>query len=71
MSQHHSHLNSMAEMMICEGEKLDLDVQNVKREARNFLDHKLWTRGYFVSAIRRNEEITVPISRTRRWRTSS
>jgi Transposase IS200 like len=35
--------------------------QNVKREARNFLGHKFWARGargYFVSTIGQNKEMT-------------
>jgi putative transposase len=31
--------------------------QNVKRMARNFLDHKFWARGYFVSTVGRDEEM--------------
>ena len=30
--------------------------QNVERKARNFLGHKFWARGYFVSTIGRDEE---------------
>jgi REP-associated tyrosine transposase len=30
--------------------------QNVERKARNFLGHKFWARGYFVSTVGRNEE---------------
>jgi REP element-mobilizing transposase RayT len=32
--------------------------QNVERKARNFLGHKLWARGYFVSTIDRNKGMT-------------
>ena len=32
--------------------------QNVERKARNFLGHKLWARGYFVSTIGRNKGMT-------------
>jgi putative transposase len=31
--------------------------QNVERKARNFLGHKFWARGYFVSTVGRNEEM--------------
>ena len=31
--------------------------QNVKRKARNFLGHKFWARGYFVSTVGRDEEV--------------
>jgi hypothetical protein len=30
----------------------------VERKARYFLGHKLWVRGYFVSTIGRNKEMT-------------
>jgi len=31
--------------------------QNVERKLQNFLGHKFWARGYFVSAIGRDEEM--------------
>ena len=31
--------------------------QNVERKLRNFLGHKFWARGYFVSTVRRDEEM--------------
>jgi REP-associated tyrosine transposase len=31
--------------------------QNVERKLRNFLGHKSWARGYFVSTIGRDEEM--------------
>jgi putative transposase len=31
--------------------------QNVERKLRNFLGHKFWARGYFVSTVGRNEEM--------------
>ena len=45
-------------------EELDLDcaewgeriAQNVERKLRNFLGHKFWARGYFVSTVGRDEE---------------
>ena len=30
--------------------------QNVERKLRNFLGHKFWARGYFVSTVGRAEE---------------
>src|SRR4029077_720335 len=30
--------------------------QNVERKVRNFLGHKFWARGYFVSTVGRDEE---------------
>ena len=30
--------------------------QKVERKLRNFLGHKFWARGYFVSTIGRDEE---------------
>jgi putative transposase len=32
--------------------------QNVERKARNVLGHKFWARGYSVSTIGRNKEMT-------------
>ena len=31
--------------------------QNVERKLRNFLGHKFWARGYFVSTVGRNEKM--------------
>ena len=31
--------------------------QNVERKLRNFLGHKFWAKGYFVSTIGRDEEM--------------
>jgi putative transposase len=31
--------------------------QNVERKMRNFLDHKFWARGYFVTTVGRDEEM--------------
>ena len=31
--------------------------QNVERKLRNFLGHKFWARGYFVSTVGRDEEL--------------
>jgi putative transposase len=31
--------------------------QNVERKMRNFLGHKLWARGYFVTTVGRDEEV--------------
>ena len=30
--------------------------QNVERKARNFIGHKFWARGYFVSTVGRDKE---------------
>jgi putative transposase len=30
--------------------------QNVERKQRNFLGHKFWARGYFVTTVGRDEE---------------
>jgi putative transposase len=31
--------------------------QNVERKMRNFLGHKFWARGYFVTTVGRDEEV--------------
>ena len=31
--------------------------QNVERKMRNFLGHKFWERGYFVTTVGRDEEV--------------
>jgi putative transposase len=31
--------------------------QNVERKLRNFLGHKFWARGYFVSTVGRDEDM--------------
>jgi putative transposase len=31
--------------------------QNVERKMRNFLGHKFWARGYFVTTVSRGEEM--------------
>jgi len=31
--------------------------QNVERKVRDFLGHKFWARGYFVSTVGRDEEM--------------
>jgi putative transposase len=31
--------------------------QNVERKMRNFLGHKFWSRGYFVTTVGRDEEV--------------
>jgi putative transposase len=33
-----------------------MDRQNVERKMRNFLGHKFWARGYFVTTVGRDEE---------------
>ena len=32
-------------------------LQNVERKMRNFLGHKFWARGYFVTTVGRDEEM--------------
>jgi putative transposase len=44
--------------------------QNVERKMRNFLVHKFWGSGYFVTTVGRDEEMR-PTSRTRKWRTAA
>jgi REP element-mobilizing transposase RayT len=41
------------------GEEFDMDriAQNVERKMRNFLGHKFWARGYFVTTVGRDEEV--------------
>jgi putative transposase len=34
--------------------------QNVERKMRNFLGHKFWARGYFVTTVGRDEEVIGP-----------
>jgi putative transposase len=36
---------------------LDPTAQNVERKMRNFLGHKFWARGYFVTTVGRDEEM--------------
>ena len=35
--------------------KSSIIAQNVERKLRNFLGHKLWARGYFVSTVGRDK----------------
>jgi putative transposase len=42
---------------IHEGEELVWIAQNVERKMRNFLGHKFWARGYFVTTVGRDEEV--------------
>ena len=39
------------------GKSSILIAQNVERKLRNFLGHKFWARGYFVSTVGRNEDM--------------
>ena len=41
---------------ISEGKSSIWIAQNVERKARNFVGHKFWARGYFVSTVGRDEE---------------
>jgi putative transposase len=43
---------------------------NVERKMRNFLGHKFWARGYFVSTVGRNEE-TIRVIRNQEMADSS
>jgi putative transposase len=36
---------------------LDPTAQDVERKMRNFLGHKFWARGYFVTTVGRDEEV--------------
>jgi putative transposase len=36
---------------------MDRIAQNVERKMRNFLGHKFWARGYFVTTVGRDEEV--------------
>ena len=38
-------------------EEFDMDHANVERKMRNFLGHKFWARGYFVTTVGRDEEV--------------
>lgn len=39
------------------GKSLIWIAQNVERKMRNFLGHKFWARGYFVTTVGRDEEV--------------
>ena len=41
---------------VSEGKSSIWIAQNVERKLRNFLGHKFWARGYFVSTVGRDEE---------------
>src|SRR6516162_4588511 len=48
---------SMAEVIgYLKGKSSIWIAQNVERKLRNFLGHKFWARGYFVSTVGRDEE---------------
>jgi putative transposase len=40
--------------------------QNAERKLQNFLGHKFWARGYFVSTVRRDEEMIRAYVRNRK-----
>jgi putative transposase len=40
--------------------------RNVERKLRNFLGHKFWARGYFVSTVGRDEETIRAYGQARR-----
>jgi len=49
---------SVAEVIGClKGKSSIWIAQNIERKLRNFLGHKFWARGYFVSTVGRNEEM--------------
>ena len=49
--------NSVAEVIgYLKGKSSIWIAQNVERKLRNFLGHKFWARGYFVSTVGRDEE---------------
>ena len=37
-----------------------MGAQNVERKMRNFMGHKFWARGYFVTTVGRDEEVIGP-----------
>ena len=41
--------------------------QNVERKMRNFLGHKFWARGYFVTTVGRDEEVIRAYIRNKNW----
>ena len=41
--------------------------QNVERKMRNFLGHKFWAGGYFVTTVGRDEEVIRAYSKTKNW----
>ena len=45
--------------------------QNVERKARNFLGHKFWARGYFVSTVGGTSRLSATTSKIRRQRIKS
>ena len=46
-----------ADHRIHEREEFDMDRQIIERKMRNFLGHKFWARGYFVTTVGRDEEV--------------
>jgi putative transposase len=42
---------------VYEGKSSIWIAQNVERKMRNFLGHKFWARGYFVTTVGRDEEM--------------
>ena len=83
MSQDHSHLNhatweckyhvvftpnSVAEAVgYLKGKSSIWIAQNVDRKLRNFLGHKFWARGYYVSTVGRDEDMIRAYSEIRKW----
>jgi hypothetical protein len=54
MSQDHNHLNH-ATWEYLKGKSSIWIAKNVERKLRNFLGHKFWARGYFVSIVERDD----------------
>jgi hypothetical protein len=38
-------------------EREEFDMDRAERKMRNFLGHKFWARGYFVTTVGRDEEV--------------
>jgi putative transposase len=43
----------------------------VERKARNFLGHKFWARGCFISTVGRDEEMMRAYIKNQEWQISS
>jgi len=41
---------------VYEREELHLDRQNISNKAKNFVGHKFWARGYYVSTVGSDEK---------------
>ena len=47
----------LADLLRLKGKSSIWIAQNVERKMRNFLGHKFWARGYFVTTVGRDEEV--------------